>query len=199
MTTARSQVHTRSRPIDHLLPSAHPLVRLLSQVAVGVVLLAALAQLRIVIGPVPITGQTLGVLLLAALYGPARGTLTVLAYLGVGAAGLGVFAGGAGGLAAMGGSTAGYLVGFVLAAAITGWLTQRGWGRSHVGTAGAMAAGSLVIYTCGVAWLSTFAPDLGTALAWGVWPFLLGDALKLSLAVALVPVLWRRFASAAAG
>ena len=192
MITTLDRASTRSPLIDRLLPLAHPARRLALQLALGVALLAALAQLRVVIGPVPITGQTLGVLLLAALYGPARGTVAVLAYLGVGAAGLGVFAGGAGGASAIAGTTGGYLVGFVFAAALVGWLTQRGWGRSHLGMAGAMVLGSLVIYFCGTLWLTRFAPDLGTALAWGVWPFLIGDVLKLSLAVALVPVLWRR-------
>lgn len=193
MITSVGHVPATTPLIERLVRVPHPALRLLAQLVLGVALLAALAQLRVVIGPVPITGQTLGVLLLAAVYGPLRGTAAVLAYLGVGAAGLGVFAGGAGGLAAMGGATAGYLVGFVVAAAVVGTLARRGWGRSHAGMAAAMAVGSVVIYVCGVAWLTTLAPDLATALAWGVWPFLLGDALKLSLAVALVPALWRRF------
>ncbi len=192
MITIVGHVPATTPLIERLVRVPHPALRLLLQLVLGVALLAALAQLRVVIGPVPITGQTLGVLLLAAVYGPLRGTAAVLAYLGVGAAGLGVFAGGAGGLAAMGGATAGYLVGFVLAAAVVGTLARRGWDRSHAGMAAAMALGSVVIYVCGVAWLTTLAPDLATALAWGVWPFLIGDALKLSLAVALVPALWRR-------
>ncbi len=192
MITSVGHVPATTPLIERLVRVPHPALRLLVQLVLGVALLAALAQLRVVIGPVPITGQTLGVLLLAAVYGPLRGTAAVLAYLGVGAAGLGVFAGGAGGLAAMGGATAGYLVGFVLAAAVVGTLARRGWDRSHAGMAAAMALGSVVIYVCGVAWLTTLAPDLATALAWGVWPFLIGDALKLSLAVALVPALWRR-------
>ncbi|QRN80077.1 MAG: biotin transporter BioY [Nocardiopsis sp. BM-2018] len=192
MITSVGQAPAATPLIERLVRVPHPALRLLTQLALGVALLAALAQLRVVIGPVPVTGQTLGVLLLAAVYGPLRGTASVLAYLGVGAAGLGVFAGGAGGAAAMTGTTAGYLVGFVVAAFVVGTLAQRGWGHSHIGMIGAMALGSLVIYACGVAWLTTFAPDLATALAWGVWPFLLGDALKLSLAVVLVPALWRR-------
>ena len=193
MTTSIGHVPATTPLIERLVPVSHPGWRLLAQLTLGVALLAALAQVRIVIGPVPITGQTLGVLLLAAVYGPVRGTAAVLAYLGVGAAGLGVFTGGGAGLAAMSGTTAGYLVGFVPAALIVGALARRGWGRTHLGMAAAMAVGSVVIYVCGVAWLTTFAPDLGTALAWGVWPFLIGDALKLSLAVVLVPALWRRF------
>jgi len=195
MLTSLTLTRARAPLVDRLLPVPHTLLRVALQVALGVALLAALAQLRVVIGPVPITGQTLGVLLLAALYGPVRGVATMLAYLGLGAAGVGVFTGGAAGLAAMGGTTAGYLVGFVAAAAVVGAFTQRGWGRSHLGMTAAMLVGNLVIYAFGVSWLRlAFAPDLATALAWGVWPFLLGDAVKLALAVALVPALWRRVA-----
>lgn len=181
----------RSLLIDRLVPVADPRLRTLLHVLLGAALLAALAQLRVAIGPVPVTGQTFGVLLLAAVLGPVRGTAAVLAYLAAGAAGLGVFSGGAGGLAAMSGTTAGYLVGFVPAAALVGTLAARGWARGYAATAAAMVLGNLVIYAFGVGWLSTLAPDLATALAWGLWPFLLGDALKVALAVALLPTAWR--------
>lgn len=191
MTSNVATVAPRALLIDRLVPITDPRLRALVHVALGVALLSALAQLRLVIGPVPITGQTLGVLLLAAVLGPVRGSATVLAYLGLGAAGLGVFSGGAAGLATMAGPTAGYLVGFLPAAWLVGTLAERGWVRSHLGMAAAMALGNGVIYLFGLAWLSTLAPDLGTALAWGLWPFLLGDALKLTLAVLLVPLAWR--------
>jgi biotin transport system substrate-specific component len=177
--------------IDRLLPVPNALLRVTLQVAVGVVLLALLAQVRLAIGPVPITGQTFGVLLLAAVYGMSLGAITMVAYLTVGALGLGVFSGGAGGLAALSGTTAGYLVGFVAAALVVGYLAQRGWDRSFARTAAAMAIGTLIVYVFGVAWLTRFAPDLATAMAWGVWPFLAGDAIKVAAAAALVPTMWR--------
>jgi biotin transport system substrate-specific component len=183
----------RTPLIDRLLPVPNAALRVAIQVALGVSVLALLAQVRVVIGPVPITGQTFGVLLLAAAYGMSLGTLTMAAYLAVGSAGLGVFTGGAGGVAAMTGVTGGYLVGFVLAALVVGALSQRGWDRSFAGMTAAMGVGTVIIYASGVTWLLRFAPDLPTALAWGVWPFVVGDVLKMMLAAALVPVVWRSF------
>jgi biotin transport system substrate-specific component len=181
----------RAPLIDRLVPVPNATLRRVLQVALGVALLALLAQVRIVVGPVPITGQTFAVLLLAAAFGARLGVTSVLAYLLVGAAGVGVFSGGAGGLAVLTGTTAGYLVGFVVAAAVVGSLAERGWDRSFAGMAAAMGVGTVLIYVCGVAWLAQFAPDLPTALAWGVWPFVVGDVLKLLLAAALVPTAWR--------
>jgi biotin transport system substrate-specific component len=179
--------------IDRLLPVPNAALRVAIQVALGVALLALLAQVRVAIGPVPITGQTFGVLLLAAAYGMSLGTLTMVAYLAVGTAGLGVFAGGGAGLATMTGSTGGYLVGFVLAALVVGALAQRGWDRSFAGMTAAMGVGTVIVYVSGVAWLtlSGIAPDLTTAVAWGVWPFVAGDVIKLLLAAAMVPAAWR--------
>jgi biotin transport system substrate-specific component len=177
--------------VDRLVPSRLRPLRVAVQVVAGITVLAALAQVRIEIGPVPITGQTLGVLLIAAAYGLRLGTLTVVTYLAAGGLGLGVFSGGGSGLSTLTGATAGYLLGFVVAAAAVGGLAQRGWDRTLPGMAAAMALGSVVIYACGVANLLRFLPDLPSALAVGVWPFLLGDALKLSLAVVLVPSVHR--------
>ena len=182
---------TRPRPallVNALVPLPHPVLRTLAQVALGVAFLAVLAQVRFAVGPVPITGQTLGVLLLAAAGGRRLGVATVVAYLGLGLAGLPLFAGGGAGLATLGGTTAGYLVGFVVAAALVGALAERFGTARTLPVAGAMLLGTLVIYLFGVAWLSRFAPDLGTAVAWGVAPFVVGDLLKIALATALLPV-----------
>lgn len=181
---------TRPRPallVHALVPLRHPGLRTLAQVALGVAFLAALAQLRIVIGPVPLTGQTLGVLLLAAAGGRRLGVATVVAYLGLGLAGLPLFAGGGAGLATLGGTTAGYLVGFVVAAALVGAIAERHGTQRALPVAGAMLLGTLAIYAFGVAWLMRFAPDLPTAVAWGLTPFVLGDALKIALATVLLP------------
>ena len=176
-------------PLLHrLVPIQHRGLRTALQVTVGVAFLALLAQVRIEVGPVPITGQTLGVLLLGAAAGARLGVATTVAYLAVGAAGLPVFTGGGAGLATLTGTTAGYLVGFVVAAALVGALAERGWAATARRAFGSMVLGNLVIYACGVAWLSQLAPDLRTAIAWGVTPFLLGDALKVALATALLPI-----------
>lgn len=177
--------------IHRLVPVDNRVVRTALQVALGIAFLALLAQVRIEIGPVPITGQTLGVLLVAAAYGAGLGAATMGAYLLVGGFGLPVFTGFGAGFSTFAGATGGYLVGFLVAAVLVGWLAERGWVRTVGGTAAAMALGNLVIYACGVAWLQTLAPDLATAIAWGVTPFLIGDAIKLGIAVLALPLAWR--------
>jgi biotin transport system substrate-specific component len=158
----------------------------------GALLIALAAQIRIALpfSPVPVTGQTFAVLLLGALYGRTRGVATVLAYLGLGAVGFPVFAGGAAGAARLVGPTAGYLAGFVAAAFVVGALAERGWDRRPWTTAAAMVIGSLVIYAAGVVWLSRFV-GWDKVFATGVLPFLAGDAAKIVLATALLPVGWK--------
>lgn len=156
--------------------------------------IAALAQVRIPLQPVPVTGQTFAVLLVGMALGSRRGALAVLAYLGMGAAGLPFFTGAQSGLAYMAGPTGGYLVGFVAAAWLVGWLAERGWDRTLLKTLAAMTLGNIVIYVFGVAWLSRIVGGFGGesgALALGMYPFLLGDALKALAAALLLPGAWR--------
>jgi len=175
-------------------PTATRLVGLRAAALVvgGVAFLALLAQLRLQLGPVPITGQTLGVLLLGAAYGSRLGTLTSGAYLLLGAAGLPLFTGAQGGAAYLLGPTGGYLVGFVAAAWLLGTLAERGWDRSLGSTALAMLMASLVVYACGLAWLHVALGGtwLHTVQV-GLVPFLLGDLIKLGVATALLPAAWR--------
>jgi biotin transport system substrate-specific component len=156
----------------------------------GSLFVALLSQVRIPAGfsPVPITGQTLAVLLVGATLGSRRGALAMLAYLAEGAMGLPVFAG-AGGAARLIGPTGGYLVGFVVAAFIVGWLAEHGWDRRPVTTALAMLAGSAAIYLFGVSWLAVLMGS-DKALTLGLYPFIIGDLLKLALAVVLLPAGW---------
>lgn len=161
------------------------------QMIAGVAVLALLAQVRIPIGPVPFTGQTLGVLLIGAAYGYRRGALTMLLYLAVGGAGLPVFQGMQAGWGHLAGPTAGYLLGFPVAAATVGYLAQHGWARTPWKTALAMVVGNAVIYFPGLLWLGTFMPGMPQTLAAGLLPFLAGDLLKLLLAMALLPAAWR--------
>jgi len=141
--------------------------------------------------PVPVTGQTLAVLLVAALLGSRRGALAVLATIAQGVAGLPVFAGGGAGPAWLLGPTGGYLLGFVLAAALVGHLAERGWDRHMAGAALAMVVGNVVIYLTGMAWLTQFVGSLEKAWAAGVLPFLVGDLFKIVLAMLLLPAGWR--------
>ena len=159
-------------------------------VVFGSLLLAVSAQFKIPLYPVPVTGQTLVVLLIGMTYGPRLGGITLAAYLFEGALGLPVFAGGAAGVAVLMGPTAGYLFGFLLAAIAMGYLAERGMGRTVVSTIAAMVIGNCVIYLCGALWLANFI-GFGQAIAAGVLPFLYGDALKLVVAAGLMPWAWR--------
>lgn len=177
--------------IKRLTPVANPMLRTLLQVFVGVALITLLAQVRVAIGPVPLTGQTLGVLLVGAAYGSRLGTTTLATYLLVGGLGLPVFQGAQGGWAYMFGGTGGYLLGFLLAAAVVGYLAEQGWDKRFSTAALAMLLGNLLIYVPGLLWLSRFAPDWATTLQWGLTPFIVGDLLKLAVAAGLLPTVWR--------
>ena len=159
-------------------------------VVFGSLLLAVSAQFKIPLYPVPVTGQTLVVLLIGMTYGPRLGGITVAAYLFEGALGLPAFAGGAAGVAVLMGPTAGYLFGFLLAAIAMGYLAERGMGRTVVSTIAAMVIGNCVVYLCGALWLANFI-GFGQAIVMGVLPFLYGDALKLVVAAGLMPWAWR--------
>ena len=163
-------------------------------VVFGSLLLAVSAQFKIPLYPVPVTGQTLVVLLIGMTYGPRLGGITMAAYLFEGALGLPVFAGGAAGVAVLLGKTGGYLFGFLLAGVSMGYLAERGMGRTAVSTIAAMVIGNGVIYLCGALWLANFI-GFGQAIAAGVLPFLYGDALKLVVAAGLMPLAWRAVTS----
>ena len=180
----------RTPLIHQLVPVESAGLRTLLQVALGVAFIALLAQLRIQIGPVPVTGQTLGVLLVGASYGAMLGSGTLLAYLLIGGLGLPLFAGGEAGWAYMAAGTGGYLFGFLLAAALVGYLAQRGWDKRLPLTALAMLLGNLVIYLPGLLWLRRVAPDWPTTLQWGLTPFIAGDIIKLLIAAAALPLVW---------
>lgn len=158
--------------------------------AFGVALLAVSAKVNLPLPHVPMTLQTLVVLMIGAVYGWRLGVVTIIAYLAVGALGLPVFAGPVGGLKPLTGATAGFLSGFVVAAFITGWFSERGWDRSMVRLFVAMAIGHIVIMAMGFAWLA-YGMKLGAEKAWlvGVMPFLAGALVKNTLGAILVPVL----------
>jgi biotin transport system substrate-specific component len=159
----------------------------------GSALIALSAQLEIMLpfSPVPITGQTFSVLLIAALLGRVRGTAAVLAYLAEGTTGLPVFAGGAAGVGYVFGPTGGYLIGFLPAAFVVGALAEHGWDRNVFLTAFCMALGSVVCFAAGLTWLSVFV-GWERVLPLGLYPFIAGDILKIAAAAAALPAL-RRF------
>ena len=154
----------------------------------GSALLIASAKAQIPFWPVPMTLQTLVVVLLGVVMGPRLGVATVALYLLEGAAGLPVFAGTPErgiGLVYMAGPTGGYLAGFVAAAWLAGAAAERGWTKAWTLRALTIAAGFAVIYALGAAWLSTLI-GVSAALKAGIVPFLLGDAIKLALGVVLI-------------
>lgn len=159
-------------------------------VLAGSALLAISAQIKIPLYPVPVTGQTLVVLMIGMAYGSRLGAATLLAYLVEGGMGLPVFAGGGAGWATLAGPTGGYLIGFLVAAFLLGLLAERGMGRGPVSTALAMIVGTALIYVFGVTHLSGFI-GFEKAVAAGLLPFLYGDALKLIVAAGLMPLAWR--------
>lgn len=144
--------------------------------------------------PVPITGQTLVVLLAGALLGSRRGALSQLAYLGAGAMGAPIFAGWQGGIPVLLGPTGGYLMGFVVAAFVVGFLAERGWDRRLWTTALAFVAGSAVIYLFGLCWLALYLPA-NFLLPAGLYPFIPGDLIKLVLATVALPSAWKLIGS----
>ena len=148
-------------------------------------LLALSARVSVPFWPVPMTMQTLAVLVIAGLAGPRLASGAMLAYLAEGALGLPVFAGTHGiGLAYLAGPTGGYLIGMLAAAAVVGALARRVAGRP-VALLGVMTLGSLLVYAAGAAWLSVYVGP-AKALALGVVPFLAGDAVKTALAACAV-------------
>ena len=151
---------------------------------------ALTAQIKIPLWPIPFTLQTLGVLLTGVVLGSRRGALSIALYLGEGAIGLPVFAGGAFGVPYMLGATGGYLIGFVAAAWLVGALAERGWDRRFSSAALAMVLGNVVIYALGVAWLAVVLGDVQKAIMGGVVPFLLGDLAKIALAAVVLPGAW---------
>lgn len=161
----------------------------ISLILCGSALLGLSAQ--IAIGwPVPFTMQTFAVLMIGALFGARLGSLTVLAYLIEGAAGLPVFSLGRGGMPILLGPTGGYLFGFIAAAYVVGWLAQNRWDRRILTTIAAMLIGNLVIYSFGFLWLASIV-GLKNALITGIYPFIAGDLIKISLAAALLPSGWK--------
>jgi biotin transport system substrate-specific component len=166
-------------------------VRHIVLIVAGALLVALSAQVVIVAAPVPFTGQTFGVLTVGAALGFRRGALALLLYLALGAVGLAVFSGGASGASHLLGGTGGYLVGFVVAAAIVGRLAELGWDRHIGGSLAAMAIGTAVIYAIGVPWLKAATGiTWEAAVAGGMTKFLIWDAAKLAIAAGIFPVAW---------
>jgi biotin transport system substrate-specific component len=163
-------------------------------VALGAALVALAAQVSIPLPftPVPITGQTFAVVLVGGAFGALRGGASLTLYLGLGIVGVPVYSDGGSGWDVVSGATGGYLIGFVLAAVLTGYLAERRWDRRLSSSIAAMLTGNVLIYLVGVPWLARVAAlGLEESLEQGLYPFVVGDLLKLYLAGALLPAAWK--------
>lgn len=178
-------------PVTESDPTARRVLRLVGLALLGTAFVAACAQVQVPWWPVPFTGQTFAVLVLGMVYGARLGAGTLLLYLAVGGLGLPVYAELSSGWAVLTGTTGGYFIGFVLAAGLVGWLAERGWDRSVWLTGLAMLLGNVLIYVPGLLWLGAVVGWDKPILAWGLTPFLLGDAVKLVLAAAVLPYAWK--------
>ncbi|HEY7857981.1 MAG TPA: biotin transporter BioY [Candidatus Nanopelagicales bacterium] len=178
-----------ARVLADLVPGG--LVRDGALVLGGAGLVGLFAQLSVSLPftPVPITGQTFAVLLVGATLGTIRGVLSMMVYALAGMAGVPWFADHSSGVAL---ASFGYIVGFIVAAGVVGRLAERGATRTPLRTAAIMVVGSLVIYAFGVTWLKTsLGVSWSSAIALGLTPFLLGDAVKVAVAAGLFPTTWR--------
>ena len=165
-------------------------------VAGGAALVALLAQVTIPLPLVPITGQTLAVLLVGSTLGWARGALSMVLYALLGLVGLPVFAPNADGSHSQGvavvfGATGGYIIGFILSAILVGWLAELTWDRKFLKALATFAAGTLSVFVIGLPWLGLVAHlDVPTTLAFGLYPFLIPGAVKAVIAAGLLPLAW---------
>ncbi len=187
MTTLAPTLYNRT------FPRMASWLRDLILIMFGALFIAALAQVKIHLPftPVPLTGQTFAVLLIAAVLGSKRGAGAMFFYIALGAFGLPIFAGGASGVAYLSGATLGYLIGFVIAAYVVGLLAERGLERSVRTSVIPFLAGTIIIYICGVSWLTIVLGSFSQALAAGFIPFVVGDVVKLVAAALALPAAWK--------
>jgi biotin transport system substrate-specific component len=173
-------------------------------VVAGAGFTAIAAQLVLPLWPVPITGQTFAVLLVGSVLGPVRGALSMVLYLVLGVTGVPVFVDGHSGTLD-GYGPGGFVIGFILVAALTGWLAQRGWDRRILTTIASFIAGTVLLYAVGLPWFyvvlsnfpaATMSEYFGTTeplqatLSGGLYPYLVGDVLKIAIAAAVLPLTW---------
>ena len=186
------QLSSQAALIDRVVPRS--VVNDFALIVSGAVLTAYAAQLVIPMWPVPFTAQTFAVLLVGSVLGATRGAISLMAYFSMGAVGLPVFSAGT---SLSFGPTFGYLVGFVAAASVVGWLSERGWHRSVAGVIGSFTIANATLYLFGLPWLAFALGNLGVSndiaavATAGLFPFIVGDVLKMILAAALLPLAWK--------
>jgi biotin transport system substrate-specific component len=180
--TLADRLFTRSIVTDLVLVSA------------GAALVAIAAQISIPLWPVPITGQSLAVLLVGSAFGALRGSLSMVLYALLGFVGLPVFGNASSGASVIFGPTGGYIVGFIFAAAFTGWIAQRSWDRKIWRAILAFLGGTVVTYAIGLPWLAvTLNLNLQQALEGGLYPFIMGGIVKAIVGAAVIAASWSYF------
>ena len=186
-----------SFPATSLRSTVLPQSSLLTKAALsagGVLFLAAMAQIAISVpgSPVPVTGQTLGVLLIGTTYGSGLGLATFAMYLLAGIAGAPVFAGASFGVEKITGATGGYLIGMMVATYLLGLLAKRRLDQRFLTSLPSMLFGTLVIFSFGLLWLHHFTgKDWAWTISAGLTPFIAGEAIKIAIAGTSIPILWR--------
>jgi biotin transport system substrate-specific component len=170
--------------------STDSLIKEITYILSAVLMMAALSRITIPLQPVPVTGQTLGVLLTGIMLGRKRALAAMITYIGMGIVGFPVFANGAFGLATLIGPTGGYLLGFIPAAYLMGYLGDKGWYNKIMSAFSALLIGHTIVFACGLLWLSIFTGG-SNVLAIGFIPFLPGAVAKTLIAFALIPIMRR--------
>jgi len=160
-------------------------------VAAGAALVSLFAQLTIPMYPVPMTGQTLAVLLVGSALGAVRGVISLSLYAVLGIVGLPVFSDSSSGFGVIAGPTGGYIIGFILSAGLVGWLAQRQWDHRIVGALAAFLAGTVATFVIGLPWLAAVLQlDLAQTLNAGLYPFLVGGLVKAAAGAGIIRLAW---------
>jgi len=182
--TLADRIFSRSLALDVVL------------VAAGAALTAVAAQIAVPLWPVPVTGQTLAVILVGLSLGAVRGGISMALYAVLGIVGLPVFSEASSGWGVVSGPTGGYIIGFIFAAVLTGWLAQRSWDRKVLRSFAATLAGTAATFVIGLPWLAAYlgtvgAPnDLNSVLAAGLYPFIVGGLIKAALGAGIISLAW---------
>ncbi len=193
-TTALSPAAPRITLVDRVI--ARSWATDIALVVAGAALVAVLAQVAVPLWPVPVTGQTLAVLLVGASLGAARGAASLSLYALLGALGLPIYSDASSGWSVLLGPTGGYIIGFIASAAIVGWAAERSWDRGWYKPIITFIGGSLVVFAFGLPWLAVALGQLGlpndlqSVLMAGFYPFITGGVIKAAIAAALLPALW---------
>jgi biotin transport system substrate-specific component len=182
--TLADRIFSRSLAMDAVL------------IVAGTALTAGAAQLSIPLWPVPVTGQTLAVLLVGVFLGAVRGGISMVLYAVLGVLGLPIFSDHSAGWSVLSGPTGGYIIGFIFSAVLTGWLAQLAWDRKLLRAFLAFIAGSVVTFAVGLPWLAVslghlgYPNDLNSVLQAGLYPFILGGIIKAVLGTAIITAAW---------